>query len=286
MLIAWGASFPTGFYKTQALSFSGVVLPLVVSSAVAVVLVVVWHRLRVDRQRQEERQRQAELTALALAFERGERQRQQEFMVMLTHELKAPLSTLGLVLGAPVTSSAMRGHADLALASMRRVIDHCAQSVELEEATSAPNPVACSLWAEIALRRDGQADRDRIHLAPSPGLPPALVDPRMLAVILNNLFENALRYSPRASLVTVSLARETHPQGALQRVCVSNQPAAGPLPDASRLFQKYYRGEAAQRSSGSGLGLYLSRLLARRLGGDLSYGRVGLLVSFTLLLPE
>ena len=286
LLIAWGTSFPTGFYKTQDLSFFGVMLPLCASSAVGVMLVVVWQRLRTDRRRQDDRQRQAALDALALASERGERQRQQEFMVMLTHELKAPLSTLGLVLGAPVASATMRGHADLALASMRRVIDHCAQSVELEDSSQVPNPVACSLWTELALRRDGQADRERIRLAPSPGLPPALVDPRMLAVILNNLFENALRYSPRASPVSVSLSRETHPQGSLQRICVSNQPAAGPLPDARRLFQKYYRGEAAQRSSGSGLGLYLSRLLARRLGGDLSYGSGGQIVSFTLVLPE
>ncbi len=286
LLIAWATSFPTGFYKTQDLSFFGVMLPLCASSAVGVMLVVVWQRLRTDQRRQDDRQRQAALDALALASERGERQRQQEFMVMLTHELKAPLSTLGLVLGAPVASATMRGHADLALSSMRRVIDHCAQSVEFEDATSAPHPVACSLWTEIALRRDAQADRDRIRLVPSPDLPPALVDPRMLAVILNNLLENALRYSPRASPVTVSLTRETHPQGALQHICVSNQPATGPLPDAGRLFQKYYRGEAAQRSSGSGLGLYLSRLLARRLGGDLSYGSAGQIVSFTLVLPE
>ena len=286
LLIAWATSFPNGFYKTQDLSFFGVMLPLCASSAVGVMLVVVWRRLRADRQRQDDRQRQAALDALALASERGERQRQQEFMVMLTHELKAPLSTLGLVLGAPVASPAMRGHADLALASMRRVIDHCAQSVEFEDSSQVPNPVASSLWMELALRRDGQADRDRIRLAPSPGLPSALVDPRMLAVILNNLLENALRYSPGDSPISVSLSRETHPRGALQCICVSNQAAAGPLPDAGRLFQKYYRGEAAQRSSGSGLGLYLSRLLARRLGGDLSYGCDGRYVSFTLVLPE
>ena len=169
---------------------------------------------------------------------------------------------------------------------MRRVIDHCAQSVEFEDNSQVPNPVAVSLWAELALRRDGHADRDRIRLAPSPGLPPALVDPCMLAVILNNLLENALRYSPRDTPVSVSLSRETHPQGALQRISVSNRPAAGPLPDAGRIFQKYYRGEAAQRSSGSGLGLYLSRLLARRLGGDLSYGCDGQFISFTLVLQE
>jgi signal transduction histidine kinase len=37
----------------------------------------------------------------------------------------------------------------------------------------------------------------------------------------------------------------------------------------ARLFEKYHRGERARHRSGSGLGLYLSRRLAYRLGGEL-----------------
>jgi signal transduction histidine kinase len=105
-------------------------------------------------------------------------------------------------------------------------------------------------------------------------------------VIFNNLLDNALKYSPHGSLINVAIVREHHPQGAVQRVSVANQALAGPLPDAARLFQKYYRGDAVQRISGSGLGLHLSRLLARRQGGDLQYEATALGITFTLVLPE
>lgn len=286
LTLAWGASFHSGFYKTQPEFFFALALPLACISAVVVLIVVGWRRILMDTRQRAEQQRHAELNAMALEFERGERQRQQEFMVMLTHELKAPLSTLGLVMGSPAASASMHGHAAIALASMRRVIDHCAQSVEFEDAAAQLNREACSLRVEFELRLDALGERDRIQFESAPELPPVMVDRRMLAVIINNLLENALRYSPNASPISVALSRTAHPQACVQRIHVSNQPATGPLPDASRLFQKYYRGEATQRTSGTGLGLHLSRLLARRLGGDLSYRGDAQSITFTLVLPE
>ena len=284
---AWGASFSSGFYKTQDVSFFGLLAPLPAFSAVGVLLVVGWRRIQTDRQRQAAHRHRAELDALALEFERGERQRQQEFMSMLTHELKAPLSTLGMVIGSTTPSASMQRHAELALASMRQVIDHCAQSADIDDASTPPQQVACALAVELALRCDARAEKARIRIAPKEALPSVLADRRMLTVIFNNLLDNALKYSPHGSVINAAVVRERHPQGAVQRVSVTNQALAGPLPDASRLFSKYYRGDAVQRISGSGLGLHLSRLLARRQGGDLLYQADELgVVTFTLVLPE
>jgi len=207
-------------------------------------------------------------------------------MTMLTHELKAPLSTLGLVVGSPLANDSMRRHAERALASMRQVIDHCAQSADLDDASPPPQRQACVLATELELRCAAQAGQSRIRWAPAEALPPVLADPRLLAVIFNNLLDNALKYAPADAPIEISLQRQPTPEGAVQRVSVSNPAQDGPLPDAARLFQKYYRGEAVQRLSGSGLGLSLSRLLARRQGGDLLYQAQGSTVTFTLVLPE
>ena len=283
---AWVASIPSGMFKTQELSFLGLSLPVVTFGAVGVLVMVGWRHIRADRQRQVEQAHRAELNALALEFERGERQRQQEFMAMLTHELKAPLSTLGMVVGTARPSASMQRHAELALASMRQVIDHCAQSANIDDAGTPTQPVACSLAVALELRCDALAEKARFVLAPTDAMPLLLADPRMLAIIFNNLLDNALKYSPPGSPVSLTLVRTANPEGAAQEVRVSNQVPAGPLPDALRLFQKYYRGDALQRISGSGLGLHLSRLLARRMGGDLQYRADGRQVTFTLLLPE
>lgn len=282
---AWMASFSVGMHRAQDLSFIVVMMTLFTLCAVGVLLVAVWRRVDAHRQQQAADRHRAELGALALEFERGERKRQQEFMAMLTHELKAPLSTLAMVIGSPSASASMLRHAQQALASMRQVIDHCAQSAEIEDG-APPARQAGVLAVELGLRLDAQADAGRFQLnAPAP-LPPVLADKRMLAVIFNNLLDNALKYSPQGSVIQVSVVREPHPQGAVQRVSVRNAALPGPLPDANRVFQKYYRGDAVQRLSGSGLGLHLSRQLARRMGGDLLYQASGREVCFTLLLPE
>ena len=286
LLTTWGTLFSSGFYRAQDIFFFGVWAPIAAVCALGVLILVSWRHIRANRLRQMEQAHRAELNAQALGFERGERQRQQEFMRMLTHELKAPLSTLGMVIGSTAPSASMNHHAKQALASMRQVIDHCAQSADIDDAHTSPQQVACSLETELALRCDAQSNRARIHVAPTESLPPVLADKRMLAVIFNNLLDNAFKYSPQGSPICAAVVRVRHPQGAVQRVSVTNQALAGPLPDASRLFQKYYWGDTVQRMVGSGLGLHLARLLTRRQGGDLQYQADAQGITFTLILPE
>lgn len=286
LALAWVGSFAPGFYRFADVSLVVFLAPLPILGALGVLLAIGWDRIRQDRALDDARRRLAELDGQALTFERGERQRQQEFMVMLAHELKAPLSTMGLVLGSPVPSPSMRHHADLALASMRRLIDHCAQSVELDDPLAALQPQACSLAREVDQRCDAFPEPSRILGQTPSALPPITLDPRLLAVILNNLLDNALRYSLDGSTVSVSLSREEGPTGWAQVVRLTNQPMAGPLPDPAQLFQKLYRGTAARRFSGSGLGLYLSRSLARRMGGELNAQVESDAITFTLVLPE
>jgi signal transduction histidine kinase len=51
------------------------------------------------------------------------------------------------------------------------------------------------------------------------------------------------------------------------------------------MFKKYWRGAGATRHAGSGLGLYLSSLIAHRLGGELRYQSEMTDVRFVLWLP-
>ncbi|MEY3047646.1 MAG: hypothetical protein RL424_968, partial [Pseudomonadota bacterium] len=55
------------------------------------------------------------------------------------------------------------------------------------------------------------------------------------------------------------------------RIVVNNLPNPGSLPDADRVFDKYYRHASAQRDTGSGLGLFLVRELSEGLGGWVLY---------------
>ena len=87
--------------------------------------------------------------------------------------------------------------------------------------------------------------------------------------VLVNLIDNAVKYGDET---TVSVRVESAP--AAVRVVVSD---AGPgiLPaDRERIFEKFYRGDPqlTHAPGGTGLGLYISRELARRMGGRLDLG--------------
>ncbi len=83
--------------------------------------------------------------------------------------------------------------------------------------------------------------------------------------ILLNLIGNAIRYSPANSQVWIRLEDE----GGRARVTVADQGPGLSAEDQQRLFGKFER-LGRSGDGGSGLGLYISRRLARAMGGDLT----------------
>lgn len=90
-------------------------------------------------------------------------------------------------------------------------------------------------------------------------------DPGRILQILTNLLSNATRYSPSGAHITVRLERTpTHAH------LIVEDEGPGVAPDrVGYIFRKYGRADTAQ--PGLGLGLYISRQLARSHGGDLTY---------------
>jgi two-component system sensor histidine kinase GlrK len=112
---------------------------------------------------------------------------------------------------------------------------------------------------------------DRVECCAAPELPTCLADPKMLRVIIGNLFENALKYGPPEGRVTAVVEPASREGRAGVMLRVSNAVGAAGRPDPAHLFEKYHRGVGARHGSGSGLGLYLSQRLAYRLGGLLEH---------------
>ena len=92
-------------------------------------------------------------------------------------------------------------------------------------------------------------------------------DPDRLRQVLANLLDNAIKYSPGGGVVRVQLAERDR----VVRIEVSDQ-GLGIAPDAQgRIFEKFYRADPDMLAGvgGSGLGLYISRELMRRMDGTL-----------------
>lgn len=94
---------------------------------------------------------------------------------------------------------------------------------------------------------------------------PAVAEFRRVLQVLLNLVGNAIRYSPPGSQIWVRLEGED----GRSRVIVADQGPGLSAEDQARVFAKFER-LGRSGDGGSGLGLYISRRLARAMGGDLS----------------
>jgi two-component system sensor histidine kinase KdpD len=112
-----------------------------------------------------------------------------------------------------------------------------------------------------------------------------LADPELLRLALNQLLDNACKYSLPGSEITVAMES----QGDMVFVRVANSGSSIPASEQQRIFERFYRGEEARRfTSGSGLGLYVARKIALAHGGqlDLDIERLNEGVTFYLALPR
>jgi signal transduction histidine kinase len=110
---------------------------------------------------------------------------------------------------------------------------------------------------------------------------PAIGEFRRVLQILVNLIGNAVRHSPEGGMIWLRAERE----GNQAVLIVADQGAGIAEADHERIFEKFERLHGAQ-SGASGLGLYISRQLARAMGGDLTVDSApGQGARFILTLP-
>ena len=249
--------------------------------------------LLMSRAKQHERNRLEARSQMSLMEQEvrllsEKRQEQGRFMAMLIHELKTPLSVIRMVLGGVGIESSLRQAAGRAIRSMTDVIERCRQAEMVEDIDLHPSKLEPIELGDLSLELIEEREisrRVRLEITKPVSI---TLDQTLVRVILSNLLDNANRYSPIGSPITLRIELKT--QQGLDGVTleVSNLPNPGAVPDADRVFNKYYRHASSQRETGSGLGLFLIRELSERLGGWVRYNppRDDLLtLSFLVWLP-
>jgi two-component system, OmpR family, sensor histidine kinase KdpD len=107
--------------------------------------------------------------------------------------------------------------------------------------------------------------QERVRVVPAPGVPLIHGDGPQLQRVVVNVIENALKFSPKDTVVDVRVAQ----RGAFVDIAVSDCGLGVGAADAERIFEPFSRGTRTGEVPGSGLGLAIARGLARANGGEL-----------------
>jgi two-component system OmpR family sensor kinase len=196
-------------------------------------------------------------------------ERERSFIADAAHELRTPLTALDLQVQSLRAEAAGGGHDD-AIARLEAGVARAARLVEQllalareeRDSTRVREPVALADAARDAIGEMlSLADKHRIDLGMGRSDAVQVAgDREALRVLIRNLLDNAIRYSPAGSQVDVSVERhdDTEPRAVL--VVTDGGPGIPP-PERERVFDRFHRvpGTAAP---GSGIGLALVRSIA------------------------
>jgi two-component system sensor histidine kinase ChiS len=168
--------------------------------------------------------------------------------------------------------------------SLGHLWDNFLEMYNLEVAGFKLNREESDLY-DIVLRildsRTFSDHRRQIHLDAPAQLPLVEVDELRIEQVLINILQNAVQFSPKGAMITVVL------ENRVQQIylSVSDQGIGIPQDQLERVFEPFYRASNNPSEEGAGLGLYLSRELIRRHGGEMwvnSSPGQGTTVTFTL----
>ena len=110
-------------------------------------------------------------------------------------------------------------------------------------------------------------------------------DRDIVRVIISNLVINATKYSVPNSKIQISSSIDGVEDQSRLKFSIQNEIDPIGAPDPSLVFEKYYRGAAATKISGSGLGLFLVRELTYALAGDIKCHVNHDSITFTVWIP-
>lgn len=208
-----------------------------------------------------------------------------DFVAVVSHELRTPLTSIQgylktmLQLGSGLDEEQQRSFleaADRQSDRLRRLIEQLLSVARLESHAEplTLTPVAVEQVARhVVDELRASAHGHTFDLRFDPSLPLIETDEAKVHQILSNLVENALKYSPPDTRITIRGAR----MGDGVVVSVEDEGRGIPEEAQERIFDRFYQVDSSATRSvgGTGLGLYICRKLSDLLGGRLWLERSG-----------
>jgi signal transduction histidine kinase len=218
-----------------------------------------------------------------------------EFLSVASHELRGPMTVikgyLTMLDSGPRSdlTPQMKSVLPLLIAKSDEVtwmLEQMVEAARLEEGRLTLRKSLCNLVELTALAIEDVSQflkKHHLSVDQPPSAIAADVDPDRFQMVVRNLLSNAAKYSHEGTNIKLQLSAN-----GVARVAVSDEGIGITVEDQARLFSRFVRiqTESTEGIAGTGLGLWLSREIARMHDGDLTVESTpGLGSTFTLQIP-
>jgi signal transduction histidine kinase len=203
---------------------------------------------------------------------------QRELMANVSHELRTPLTRIRVALdlaaeGDAETADEMLADINQDIAEIGRLVDDVLTSARLDLDHAATAPLRCEpvdlaeLLARSAARHRSLAGSHPLAIDTGSEALVVCVDPALLRRAVDNLLDNAGKYSEPGSLVSLAARRE----GDRVAIVVTDRGIGIDEADREHLFTPFFRSDRsrARATGGVGLGLALARQIVQAHGGTI-----------------
>jgi signal transduction histidine kinase len=220
-----------------------------------------------------------------------------DFVSAVSHEFKTPLTSIKALIerlkeGKVKDEVKMEQYfslisqdADKLTRLVKNILDFSKIEEGKKEYEFAETDVTQLLRLQVETFRKGKFQKEiEMHTQIEEGIPPLYVDQEALSQAINNLLDNALKFSPGRKEIFVNLKRDK--ENAI--IEVEDKGIGIPQDELGKIFEKFYQGRNALRQSarGTGLGLTLVKHTVEAHGGRISVkSKVGQGSTFSLIFP-
>ncbi len=221
-----------------------------------------------------------------------------EFLTSVSHELRTPLTPIigysEILSGREVPAERVKQFADSMLASAHRLerivamlLDFAAMEGGRMTIEAAPTALLPLLSKAIEEWR-GRTDRHEFSTRFESSLPEALVDVSLMRRAIDEVLDNAVKYSPQGGTVTVSMSPENSRRSRMIRLDVRDEGIGIAPEDLPRIFEDFRQLDASDTRSFGGLGLglaFVKRIMDAHRGTITARSVPGEGTTFSLLIP-
>ena len=200
------------------------------------------------------------------------------FVANLSHELRTPMTTISGyidgILDGTIPYEQQNKYLGIALDEMKRLSRLTQSLLDIARMEAATEPAALAemnAWdiiLSVMLGSERRISEKNIEVPELDIKPlPVLCNPDMLHQIIHNLVDNAIKFTPEGGKLSV----RAEGVGDRMRIHVRNSGDGISPEDLPRVFERFYKSDKSRAldKSGTGLGLYIVKMLAERMDGSI-----------------